>query len=148
MALSLQWCGKQSNPGFGAFNGRDPWVRASRHDQFVIIDRYDRPGVDHFLLAVDGNRTFANENVNAVLFVVTFTYQRQFFRSMMRKVGRQVNAIVGFTGFFTKNGNIELAGICFIEEILNKTVPTMPLPIIASLTLLIFASISFLLLPT
>ncbi|GJL35555.1 hypothetical protein TUM17576_23750 [Enterobacter hormaechei] len=33
-----------------------------------------------------------------------------------------MNAIVGFTGFFTKNGNIELAGICFIKEILNKTV--------------------------
>lgn len=59
-----------------------------------------------------------------------------------------MHTVVRLAGFFTEHGNIELLSIGFIEKILNKAVLTMPLPMIASLTLLIFASISFLLLPT
>jgi len=46
---------------------------------------------------------------------------------MVREVRGEVNTIVGDTRLFTKYGNVELAGVSFIEEILNKAMAYHPI---------------------
>ena len=78
--------------------------------------------MDNLLLTVDGDGAFADQHLNAVLLVETFPYQREFFGGMVREVGGEVHAVVGDTGFFTEDGNIEQAGVGFIKKVLNKAV--------------------------
>ena len=76
--------------------------------------------MDHFLLAVDGDRPFADQHLDAVFLIETFAYQRQFFRSVMGEIRRQVDAVVGDTRFFTEHGNVELSGRRLIEKLFDK----------------------------
>jgi hypothetical protein len=76
--------------------------------------------VDHFLLAVDGDSAFADQHLNAVFLVETFADQRQLFGGMVGEVRRQVDAVVGDTGFFTEHGNVELSGRRLIKKLFDK----------------------------
>ena len=76
--------------------------------------------MDHLLLAVDGDRPFADQHLDAVFLIETFAYQRQFFRSVMGEIRRQVDAVVGDTRFFTEHGNVELSGRRLIEKLFDK----------------------------
>ena len=78
--------------------------------------------MNHLLFAVDGDSAFADQNLHTVLLIEAFAYQRQLFCRVVREVRREVDTVVGDAGFFTEDGNIELAGVGFIENILNKTV--------------------------
>lgn len=99
--------------------------------------------MDHFLTAVDGDRPFADQHLDAVFLIETFAYQRQFFRSVMGEIRRQVDAVVGDTRFFTEHGNVELSGRRLIEKLFDKAMWLMPLPIIAILALLILPRFLF-----
>ena len=46
--------------GFRTFNRWDPRVRACRHDQLIVVNRTTCAGVDHLLLAVNGNCALAH----------------------------------------------------------------------------------------
>ncbi|CCK04166.1 hypothetical protein BN129_2923 [Cronobacter sakazakii 701] len=108
--------------GVGAFNRRDPRVGAGRHDQFVVEDGAPGAGVDHFLLAVNGDGALAHQDFHTVLVVVAFTDQRQLFRGVMGEIRGEVHAVIGDARLLTEDGDVELAWFGFIEKVFDKAV--------------------------
>ncbi len=51
-----------------AFNRRDPRIGAGGHDQLVVIDGAAGVGVDHLLVAIDGDGALADQHLHAVFF--------------------------------------------------------------------------------
>jgi hypothetical protein len=105
---------------FRAFDWRDPRIGARRHHQLVVKYGASRAGVNHFLLAVNGNSAFTDQDFNAMFLVKTFTDQRELFGGVMGEVRRQVDAVVSDTGFFTEHGNVELSGRRLIKKLFDK----------------------------
>ncbi len=106
-----------------ALNGRHPGVGAGGQYQFVVTNHSALVGVHFAGRFVDFFHRFAEQQADAVLVVETGFDEGEIFAGVVGKVGGEMDAIVGGTGFCTEDGDLVPARVGPFDQLFDEAVP-------------------------